>query len=189
LDAQANARRSSTTAARHPGGRSVTPQTPLGAYHLWAMALSFDPIDEARRQWTEHRWGAVDQMVAVTAITRAHQLAMAQIERALKPLRLTFSRYEALVLLTFSRQGALPLGKMGERLMVHPTSVTNAIDRLEHDGFVVRVAHPTDRRTVLAEITPAGRAVVDEATELLVAIQFGMRDLPSRLREQLAGLS
>lgn len=150
-----------------------------------AVALRFDPIDEARRQWQAHGWGAVDQMVAVTAITRAHQLALAQIDRVLRPLRLTFSRYEALVLLSFSRTGALPLGKMGERLMVHPTSVTNTIDRLTRDGYVVRVPHPTDRRTVLAEITGAGREVVDKATVLLVEIEFGMRDLPPALKAQL----
>ena len=49
--------------------------------------------------------------------------------------------------------------------MIHPTSVTNIVDRLEAQGFVRRVAHPTDRRTTLAEITDEGRAVVEEATE------------------------
>ncbi len=142
------------------------------------MSLPFDPIEEARRQWTEHGWGAVDAMSAVTSITRAHQIVLGRINEVLAPFGLTFSRYEALVLLTFSRTGALPLGKMGVRLMVHPTSVTNTIDRLERDGLVRRVDHPDDRRTVLAEITDDGRAAVKEATDALVEVQFGVGALP-----------
>lgn len=149
------------------------------------MALRFDPLDEARRQWDERGWGALEAMSAATAVTRAHQLLLAGIDRILRPYGLTFSRYEALVLLTFSRTGALPLGKMGERLMVHPTSVTNTIDRLEGAGYVHRVPHPTDRRTVLAEITDAGREAVKLATDALVAAEFTVPELPPPLVERL----
>ena len=46
------------------------------------------------------------------------------------------------------------MGKMGERLMVHPASVTNAITRLERRGLVgERRLSPDDRRVVLATIT------------------------------------
>jgi len=68
------------------------------------------------------------------------------------------------MLLSFSREGSLPLGKVGERLQVHPASVTNAIDRLELDGLVRRRPHPTDGRGTLAEITPAGRHLAERAT-------------------------
>src|SRR5260221_6134030 len=120
-------------------------------------------------------------MSAATAITRAHQLVLAGIDRALRPFGLTFSRYEALVLLTFTRTGSLPLGKMGERLMVHPTSITNTIDRLERQGYVRRVPHPSDRRGVLAEITDDGRGVVKEATHALVSAAFAGPVLDGRL--------
>ncbi|MCC5949352.1 MAG: MarR family transcriptional regulator [Nitriliruptoraceae bacterium] len=112
-------------------------------------------------------------MAAVTSITRAHQILLARVDEVLKPLGLTFARYEALVLLTFSREGELPLGKMGQRLQVHPASVTNAVDRLEAAGLVVRVPHPTDGRTTLARLTDAGRALAHRATEELGAIRFG----------------
>src|SRR3954452_11636860 len=125
--------------------------------------LPFDPIDEAARQWGL-RWGAVGQMRAVTSLMRVQQLVLAQLDEILKPHGLTFARYEALVLLTFSRRGSLPLGKMGERLQVHPTSVTSIVDRLESSRFVVRRPHPRDGRAVLAEITDAGRSAVDAAT-------------------------
>ena len=94
--------------------------------------LPFDPIDEAARQWAEH-WEGVAPMHAVTSLMRVQQLVLARLDGVLKPFGLTFARYEALVLLTFSSRGSLPLGKMGERLQVHPTSVTSIVDRLEAD--------------------------------------------------------
>lgn len=141
------------------------------------MALDFDPIGEARRNWERHGWGSPDAMVAATSITRAHQILLGRINDALAPLGLNFSRFEALALLSFARSGSLPLGKMGARLQVHPASVTNTVDRLERDGLVRRVAHPTDGRTTLAEITEAGRALVDDAEHALAEIDFGLGDL------------
>ena len=139
--------------------------------------LAFDPIDEAARQWGL-RWQAVDQMHAVTSLMRVQQLVLAELDDLLKPHGLTFARYEALVLLTFSRAGSLPLGKMGERLQVHPTSVTSIVDRLEAAGQVVRRRHPDDGRAILAEITDAGRAVVEAATHDLVTARFALADVP-----------
>ena len=80
---------------------------------------------------------------------------------------LTFARFELLRLLAFTRQGRLPLGKLGVRLQVHPTSITSAVDRLEAQGFVERQRHPTDGRTTLAVITRAGRRTVERATTVL----------------------
>jgi DNA-binding MarR family transcriptional regulator len=79
-------------------------------------------------------------------------------------------------LLGFSRTGALPLRVIGERLMVHPTSVTNTIDRLERDRLVRRRPNPRDGRGTLAEITPSGREVMARSTADLMAARFGMAD-------------
>jgi DNA-binding MarR family transcriptional regulator len=149
--------------------------------------LPFDPIDEAARQWAL-RWDGVDQMHAVTSLMRVQQLVLSRLDELLKPHGLTFARYEALVLLTFSRAGALPLGKMGRRLQVHPTSVTSIVDRLEGTGLVVRRRHPEDGRTVLAEITQAGRAAVEAATADLVGAEFGLGPLTAEQLRQLSGL-
>jgi len=131
-------------------------------------SLPLDPIEEAHRQWTSHGWGAVaDGMAAVTSLMRAQQIIMARVDEALKPTGLTFARYELLTLLSFSRSGALPMAKASARLQVHPTSVTNAVDRLESAGLVRRVPHPSDRRATLIEITYAGRELALGATELL----------------------
>lgn len=138
------------------------------------MGLGFDPVDEARRNWHRHGWGSVDAMAAATSITRAHQILLRRIDEVLKPFGLTFSRFEALALLHFSSRGSLPLGKVGERLQVHPASVTNTVDRLERDGLVERQRHPADGRTRLAAITAAGRDVVIEASSALAEIDFGL---------------
>lgn len=135
--------------------------------------LPFDPIGEARRQWADHGWSAeADGMAAVTSIFRAQQIYLARIDRVLRPLGLTFARYEVLMLLLFSRRGCLPLSKMGNRLQVHPTSITNAVDRLEQQGLLERTPHPSDRRTTLAVLTEDGRQLALEATGSVNAAVF-----------------
>jgi DNA-binding MarR family transcriptional regulator len=130
--------------------------------------LDFDPIQEARRQWVAHGWAdAADGMALLTSIIRVQQLLMSRIDEVLRPLGLTFARYELLALLSFTRRGALPLGRLGARLQVHPASVTNAVDRLEADGLVERRPHPEDGRTTLATITDMGRRTAVVATEAL----------------------
>ncbi|WP_134742122.1 MarR family transcriptional regulator [Nocardioides sp. 503] len=137
------------------------------------MPLPFDPIDEAARQWGK-RWDGVASMHAVTSLMRVQQLVIGQLDALLKPHGLTFARYEALVLLVFSSRGSLPLGKMGERLQVHPTSITSIARRLEAAGHITRRPHPDDGRAVLAEITAEGRAVVEAATRDLVESGFAL---------------
>ena len=151
--------------------------------------LRLDPIAEARRHW-EARWEDEPSraMAAVTSIMRAQQVLMARLNEMLRPLGLTFPRYEALMLLSFTRTGALPLGKIGERLQVHRTSVTNIIDKLEADGLVRRVPHAEDRRATLAEITDAGRATAKAATEVLNAECFGIAALAPRDLERLTAI-
>ncbi len=115
-----------------------------------------------------HGWeDACEGMAAITSIVRAQQLFLGRIDAVLRPLDLTFARYEVLMLLLFSRRGALPLNKIGARLQVHPTSVTNAVDRLEEQGLIKRVPHSSDRRTTLAEILPVGRELALRATRAL----------------------
>jgi DNA-binding MarR family transcriptional regulator len=146
---------------------------PYGGGVAKPLELPFDPIERAADIWAR-RFGPSSAMAAVTSIMRAQQILLAELDRLLRPHGLTFARYEALVLLTFSRQGALPLRVIGQRLMVHPTSVTNTIDRLEKQGLVVRKPNPLDGRGTLAEITGEGRAVVERATRDLMAAEFGM---------------
>ena len=139
------------------------------AAHLVSAAPSprrrEDPIREARRQWVEHGWGeAADGMALVTSIARVQQLMMERIDAVLRPLDLSFARYEVLMLLSFSSAGRMAMSRMGSLLQVHPTSVTSAVDRLEKQGFVRRTRNEDDRRQVLASVTDEGRRVAARAT-------------------------
>lgn len=149
--------------------------------------LPFDPIARAAELWDD-RVGPSTSMAAVTSVMRVQQIIQSAVDAALKPHGLTFARYEALVLLYFSRKGALPMRVMGERLQLHPTSVTNIVDRLESDGLVRRTPHPTDRRTTLVEITDAGLQRRENATAAVVEVNLGLKGLTDRQTEQLTDL-
>lgn len=128
------------------------------------MTTPLDPIAEAKRQWINHGWAdAADGMAMVTSLVRVHQLLTERIDGLLRPLDLTFARYEVLRLLAFSRR-PMPMTRLGSLLQVHPASVTNAVDRLETQGFVVRERSEQDGRVILADITEDGRDITERAT-------------------------
>ena len=127
-------------------------------------------------------------MASATSIMRVQQLLLADFDAVVGRHELTFARYEALVLLAFSSAGELPMSKIGERLMVHPTSATNIVQRLEAQGFVSRQPNPRDGRGTLAAITDSGRDVMEAATADLVAGGFGMSMLTQEEHDQLFAL-
>lgn len=59
------------------------------------------------------------------------------------------------------------MNKASKLLQVHPTSITNAVDRLEAAGLVRREPHDSDRRAMLLVLTPEGKDVVEKATTAL----------------------
>lgn len=132
-----------------------------------------DPIAQAQSNWERHDWvAAAAPMAAVTSIVRVHQLLVQRIEASLKPFGLTFARFELLALLSFTKRGELPMSKASALLQVHPTSVTNAVDRLESAGLVRREPHPTDGRSTLVTLTASGRTLARTATTTLNAEVF-----------------
>ena len=146
-----------------------------------------DPIREAHRQWVAHGWEeAADGMAMVTSLIRVQQLLLERIDAVLRPLELTFARYEVLMLLSFSRSGSLSMARIGSLLQVHPTSATSAVARLEGQGWVERSRSAADGRVVLASVTEAGRAVAARATEGLNREVFCR---PGLEPEQVAGLT
>ena len=147
--------------------------------------LPDDPIELARANWVRHGWeDAADGMALVTSVMRVQQVFLARIEAILRPFGLTFARYEVLRLLAFTRRGVMPVGKIGERLQVHPASVTNAVQRLEADELVRRTDNPNDGRSVLAEITDSGRLLVEECTHRLNAEVFAAVPIPLGQQER-----
>ncbi len=148
-----------------------------------------DPIHEAHRQWVAHGWeDAADGMAMVTTLVRVQQLLLERIDAVLRPLDLTFARYEVLMLLSFSRSGSLPMARVGSLLQVHPTSATSAVARLEAQGWVRRTRSTTDGRVVLASVTDEGRAVAARATDGLNREVFGRPGMPPERVQALTAL-
>lgn len=140
-----------------------------------------DPIALARQKWAEHGWEDVaDGMTAITSVMRAQQIYQARVDEVLKPYQLTFARYELLMMLHFSSRGSMPVKKASERLQVHPTSITNAVDRLEAASLVRRLPHPTDGRSSLVEVTEEGRLLALKATGALNSEVFGSPGLDAK---------
>jgi DNA-binding MarR family transcriptional regulator len=134
-----------------------------------------DPILEAYHLWIENGWEeCAAGVTAVTSLMRAHQVLTRRADQILAPIDLTFARYELLVRLYF-RAGSLPLNQLGKQLQIHQTSITSLVDRLEKQGLIKRTPHPTDRRSTIAQMTPAGRVLTGKAIQLLNSELF--RDL------------
>lgn len=133
-----------------------------------------DPVLEAEANWA--RDGLVDGpwFRAAFSIYRTSELIRQSNDDALRPLRLTHVRHEALAVLYFSHAGEMAMGQLSERLLVHPTSVTSTIDTLQRLGYVRRVPHPTDRRATLARITPKGRRAVETSIDAMATARCGV---------------
>lgn len=148
--------------------------------------LNIDPIAEARRQWITRGWAdSAEGMAAVTSIMRAHQLMLGRVESCLKRFQLSFARFEMLALLSFTREGVIPMASATARLQVHPTSVTNTVQRLERDGLITRTKHPDDGRASLIALTDAGRRLAVKAAAALNAEVFAE---PGMSEDDLADL-
>jgi DNA-binding MarR family transcriptional regulator len=71
---------------------------------------------------------------------------------------------------------------------VHPTSITNAVDRLEAAELVRRLPHPTDGRSSLIELTDEGRRLALKATAALNAEVFGKPGLGPKQVDRLVAV-
>lgn len=149
--------------------------------------LNYDPVEASRQRWIEQGWAdSAAGMAGVVSIMRAEQILLAEATTILRPLGLTFARYQVLGMLRWT--GPLTLGKLGDRLWITPATVTNSIDRLEAAGLCRRLSHPDDARSTLAEITPKGSRVFDKAVEELNVKLFGSVALSDEELDQLVRL-
>jgi DNA-binding MarR family transcriptional regulator len=102
---------------------------------------------------------------AVMNTIRAADMAFDRIGRLLRPLGV--SAAGGLVLGQLRDHGAMSPSELGERLIVTRATVTGLIDSLERRGFVRRSANPSDRRSLLVEITPAGLEVTQQVRTII----------------------
>lgn len=126
----------------------------------------------------------------MASIMRLHQLMCNTIERTLKPFGLNRNSYLMLSTVMLSSRGSRLLSNIASHMLVHPTTVTLLADKLESQGLLARSPHPNDRRATFATITPAGRALMKEATRALGDADFGLTGLtPARAQKLIEMLA
>ena len=94
----------------------------------------------------------------------------ARLEGALSPTGLSLAKLAVLHFLAEAKE-ALPLSDLAARQHCVRSNITQLMDRLEKDGLVRRRADPEDRRSVLAELTPAGEQAHAKGVRALAEAQ------------------
>ena len=149
--------------------------------------LVYDPVEASRERWIQQGWDdSAAGMAAVVSVMRAEQIFLSRASAILRPLQLTFARYQVLGMLRWA--GPLTLGAVGHGLWITPGTVTSAIDRLEAADLCRRLSHPTDARATHLEITAKGRRLFDRAVEKLNTDLFGTVGLEEEELDLLVGL-
>ena len=101
-----------------------------------------------------HAAPASGETVGFTLLHAAHVLE-ARLEASLEKVGLSLAKYGVLTLLA-QAGGPISLSQLAARQSCVRSNMTQLVDRLESDGLVRRIDQPTDRRVVLAELTPLG---------------------------------
>ncbi len=149
--------------------------------------LAYDPVAASRERWIQQGWGAsAAGMAAVVSVMRGEQIFLRRANEILRPLGLTFARYQVLGMLRWT--GPLTLSSVAHRLWITPATVTSAVNRLELAGLSSRQSHPSDARATLVDISVKGRRLFDRAVELLNDELFGSVELSEEELDQLVGL-
>ena len=101
----------------------------------------------------------------------AHRVVEAALEAEMRDrLGIGIGQFDVLSTIMQAPSRHLRMADVAERMCISRSGVTQSVDRLEALGLVKRVTTRQDRRTVLAEITPAGRALVPQGREVIEGV-------------------
>ena len=103
------------------------------------------------------------ELAAWLGFLRAHAALIGALDAELiASHHLPLSSYDVLVQLERAPGRALRMRDLAAAVLLSRSGLTRLVDRLERDGLVQRVDCPTDRRSIYASLTDAGRARVDQ---------------------------
>ena len=84
------------------------------------------------------------------------RLALLRVTRRLRQNASGMTQSQLSALASVQRDGPLTIGALAAIENVQPPSISRIVGTLEGEGWVARIAEPTDRRVALVEITPEG---------------------------------
>lgn len=114
---------------------------------------------------------------ALLALQRATHATFQLLAAELVDLDLTASEINALANLS-DGQGRT-VSQLGAAVGSRPTTLTSVLDRLERRGHITRGTRPADRRSVLIQLSPSGRAAADTIRRALASLERrAFADLP-----------
>jgi DNA-binding MarR family transcriptional regulator len=133
-----------------------------------------DPVDWAQHYWRQQNFeGDERRFLAMGSLLRYQRIVFEVVENELRHHNLNLTDYLMLMTLQLSKSGTRLISSLARNLLVHPTTATLAIDRLEAKHLLFRSPHPTDRRATCVTISGAGRELVHRVTIDLGNVEFG----------------
>jgi DNA-binding MarR family transcriptional regulator len=125
---------------------------------------------------------------AVLAIFKTSSWLLSEVNPVFAEHGITATRFDALEALSHRRTGTRP-AELREMLHLPAQTITGVLDQLQAAGLVRRSPHPSDRRSTVVELTPAGRAAIDRICPPLIDIEHDcMSALSPAEQDQLTGL-
>src|SRR5690349_16321514 len=85
--------------------------------------------------------------------------------------RLGITEIEAHLLARLSAKGSISVADLQRAFGLRPSTLTNALDRLERRRLIARRTDPADRRSVLVALTAAGRKAAREVIAMVDALE------------------
>jgi DNA-binding MarR family transcriptional regulator len=125
-------------------------------------------------------------------VQRAARAVARRYDEALRPVGLT--NFQFSLLMSLNRPEPAGMGQVSSLLAMDRTTLTANLKPLERRGLVTIAAGPTDKRSRLLALTPAGRSLLAAALPLWETTQAEVERLvteagPDLLRADLRALS
>jgi DNA-binding MarR family transcriptional regulator len=106
------------------------------------------------------------ELRAWQALLHAHHDVIRRLEEELhREHGLSLAEYDVLLRLARAPGNALRMTELAERVMLSPSGLTRAVDRLVDEGLVQRNRFEGDGRVMLARLTEKGRRVLRDAAK------------------------
>ncbi|MEK3912162.1 MarR family winged helix-turn-helix transcriptional regulator [Paenibacillus sp. FSL H7-0331] len=95
----------------------------------------------------------------LVVLSKTYKSLMDKAAKDIKNYELTPSEFGILEVL--STKGKIPIQQIGEKILITSGTMTYNLDKLEKKGLVERIPCLEDRRVVYADLTVAGKEMID----------------------------